>query len=203
MAKIRKPLVKFGFCRRGAAAVEFALIAPLLIAIIFGIVIYGSYLAVVHGVQQLAAEVARASIAGLSESERVSLAQTYVTANVGAYPLISPNLLTVNATLSGTNVFVVTVSYNASQMFIYSLPAFVPAPPSNISRSAAQISDRRASTSALISWTPRRTWKPGSNAIRDVPYVQARVRACRIRQTLLQLSYLSKILSNWKRQHCR
>jgi Flp pilus assembly protein TadG len=137
MAKIRKELDKFSFCRRGAAAVEFALIAPLLIAIIFGIVIYGSYLAVVHGVQQLAAEAARASIAGLSESERASLAQAYVTANVGAYPLISPNLLTVNATLSGTNVFVVTVSYNASKMFIYSLPAFVPAPPSTISRSAA------------------------------------------------------------------
>lgn len=138
MAKIRKPLDKYSFCRRGAAAVEFALIAPLLIAIIFGIVIFGSYLAVVHGVQQLAAEAARSSIAGLSESERSSLAQAYVAANVGAYPLILPSRLTVNAatSTSDTNVFVVTVNYDASQMFIYSLPAFVPAPPSNISRSA-------------------------------------------------------------------
>ena len=33
--------------------------------------------------------------------------------------------------------FVVTVNYDASNMFIYSLPSFVPAPPSTIVRTAA------------------------------------------------------------------
>jgi Flp pilus assembly protein TadG len=125
-------------CRRGASAVEFAMLLPLFLTLVFGIVVFGSYLAVVHGVQQLAAEAARSSIAGLSDSERSSIASSYVSANVGTYPLITPSKISVNAATSGSdpNVFVVTVSYNANGMFIYSLP-FVPAPSSTIVRSAA------------------------------------------------------------------
>ncbi|RTL48366.1 MAG: pilus assembly protein [Bradyrhizobiaceae bacterium] len=130
-----------GFRRNsvGASAVEFALLLPVFMAIIFGIVVFGSYLAMVHGVQQLAAEAARSSVAGLSETERSSLANGYVTSNVGSYPLIAPGRITVNAATSPTdaNVFVVTVNYDASGSFIYSLPSFVPAPPTTIVRSAA------------------------------------------------------------------
>ena len=64
-------------------------------------------------------------------------------AAVGESPITSvPTAIranvSVSAAVSGSdpNVFVVTVSYNASGMFIYSLP-FVPAPPSTIVRSAA------------------------------------------------------------------
>jgi Flp pilus assembly protein TadG len=133
-----KLLRKFRSCRRAASAVEFAFVAPLLLVMIFGIVVWGSYLAVVHAVQQLAAEAARSSIAGLSNAERAALAQAYVTANVGAYPLISPSRVTVNAAASASDAtaFVVTVSYDASKTFIYSLPSFVPAPPSTVARSA-------------------------------------------------------------------
>ena len=67
--------------QRAVAAVEFALVLPFFIALVFGIIIFGSYLAVVHGVQQLAAEAARSSVAGLTDSERASLAQSYVTAS--------------------------------------------------------------------------------------------------------------------------
>lgn len=138
---ICKPKIFRRFCvaRSGASAVEFALVLPVFLMIIFGIVMFGSYLAMVHGVQQLAAEAARSSVAGLSESERSSLANNYIAGNVGSYPLILPARLTVNAATSGSdaNVFVVTVNYDASSMFIYSLPSFVPAPPSTIVRSAA------------------------------------------------------------------
>lgn len=129
----------FPAARDGAIAVEFAIIAPLFLMIVFGIVMYGSYLAVIHGVQQLAAEAARSSIAGLNESERSSLANAYVTGNVKSYPLIDPARLTVNAATSGSdaNVFIVSVNYDASGMFIYSLPTFVPVPPSTVVRSAA------------------------------------------------------------------
>lgn len=130
---------KFLAARDGAIAVEFAMIAPVFLMILFGIIMYGSYLSVVHGVGQLAAEAARSSVAGLNESERSSLANSYITGNVNAYPLIDPAHLTVNAATSGSdaNVFVVTVNYDASGMFIYSLPTFVPAPSSTIVRSAA------------------------------------------------------------------
>ena len=131
-------MIKLLSCRRGASAVEFAMLLPLFLALVFGIVVFGSYLAVVHGLQQLAAEAARSSIAGMSSSERNSIATGYVSANIGTYPLISPNKVSVSAAVSASdpNVFVVTVSYNASDMFLYSLP-FVPTPPSTIIRSAA------------------------------------------------------------------
>ncbi|CAN5340551.1 hypothetical protein BH10PSE11_BH10PSE11_26620 [soil metagenome] len=130
---------KFLAARDGAIAVEFAMIAPVFLMIVFGIIMYGSYLSVVHGVQQLAAEAARSSVAGLNENERSTLASGYITGNVNSYPLIDPAHLTVNAatSVSDANVFVVTVNYDASGMFIYSLPTFVPAPSSTIVRSAA------------------------------------------------------------------
>ena len=131
-------MFKLFLCRRGAAAVEFAMLLPVFLVLVFGIVVFGSYLTMVHGVQQLAAEAARSSVAGITDQERSSIASSYVTANVGTYPLIVANNVSVNAATSPAdpNVFVVTVSYNASSMFIYSLP-FVPSPPSTIVRSAA------------------------------------------------------------------
>ncbi len=137
-ALIERRFRRFRACNRGTSAVEFALIAPLFLAFLFGIIVFGTYLAVVHGVQQLAAEAARTSVAGLSDTERSSLAVGYVTANASSYPLITPSRLTVNAAAASgnVNVFVVTVNYDASSLFIYSLP-FVPAPSSKIVSSAA------------------------------------------------------------------
>jgi Flp pilus assembly protein TadG len=131
-------MIKLLLCRRGASAVEFAMLLPVFLALVFGIIIFGSYLAVVHGLQQLAAEAARKSLSGLNPSERNSIATSYVSTNVGTYPLITANKVSVSAATSPSdpNVFVVTVTYNASGMFIYSLP-FVPAPSSTIVRSAA------------------------------------------------------------------
>jgi Flp pilus assembly protein TadG len=123
-------------CARGASAVEFAMLLPLFLVLVFGIVVFGSYLTMVHGVQQLAAEAARCSVAGLSEAERVSLAESYITANAGSYPLLQPAHLSVSAATSGSDVFVVTVNYDASGNFLLALP-FVPSPPTTIVRSAA------------------------------------------------------------------
>ena len=125
-------------CRRGATAVEFAMLLPVFLTLVFGIVVFGSYLTMVHGVQQLAAEAARSSVAGLSDSERNSIATSYVSANAATYPLLIAANLSVNAAPSSNdaNVYVVTVNYNAAGSFIYSLP-FVPTPSSLIVRSAA------------------------------------------------------------------
>ncbi len=131
-------MVRFFRCRRAAGAVEFALLLPMFLTLVFGIVIFGAYLTMVHGVQQLAAEAARSSVAGLTDGERNSLATSYVSANAPTYPLLIAAKLHVNAAPStdDTNVYVVTVNYDASGSFIYTLP-FVPAPSSTIVRSAA------------------------------------------------------------------
>ena len=129
-------LPRFARCARAASAVEFAMLLPLFLVLVAGIVVFGAYLTMVHGVQQLAAEAARSSVAGLSEIERASLAENYVTTNVGSYPLLQPGHLTMSAATSGGGVFVVTINYDASDSIIFTLP-FVPAPPSVIVRSAA------------------------------------------------------------------
>ncbi|WP_398481790.1 TadE/TadG family type IV pilus assembly protein [Tardiphaga sp.] len=128
----------FASCRRGSSAVEFAMLLPVFLTIVFGIVVFGSYLAVIHGVQQLAAEAARSSVAGMTEAERSSLASTYVTNNAATYPLINPTKLTTAAATSpsNANVFVVTVNYDAAGMFICTLP-FVPKPATLVTRSAS------------------------------------------------------------------
>ncbi len=123
---------------RAAAAVEFALVVPVFLTVLFGIITYGSYLAVVHGVQQLAAEAARASIAGLSDSERLTLATSNIDNNVSSYALLTPSHLTVqSASTDATGNFTVTLTYDASDMFIFTLPTFVPGLNSTITRSAA------------------------------------------------------------------
>ncbi|WP_249123064.1 MULTISPECIES: TadE/TadG family type IV pilus assembly protein [unclassified Bradyrhizobium] len=130
---------RFRACTQGVSAVEFALIAPIFLMLVFGIITYGGYLAVMYGVQQLTAAAARSSIAGLSDTERSNLATTYVNSNVNSYPLLAASNVTVNAAASpsNANVFVVTVNYNASGLFIYSLPKFVPTPPTTVVSSAA------------------------------------------------------------------
>jgi Flp pilus assembly protein TadG len=125
-------------CRKAAAAVEFALVIPVFL-MMFGIISFGAYLTVVHGVQQLAAEATRAAVAGLSDDERVTLAQNNIASNVAAYPLITSGRLTLTraATDPSSNNFSVTLRYDASNMFVFNLPSFVPAPPSMVVRSAS------------------------------------------------------------------
>lgn len=125
--------------RTAASAVEFAIVMPVFLIVLFGIIAYGSYLAMIHGLQQLTAEAARASIGGLSDSERLSLATNDIGSNVGTYALLTPDRLTVvsAATDPNTGSFTVTVKYDASDMFIFNMPQFVPAPNPVIVRSAS------------------------------------------------------------------
>jgi Flp pilus assembly protein TadG len=129
--------MRFSRDESGATAVEFAIMLPMFLALIFGIVVFGSYLTMVHGVQQLAAEAARTSVAGLSNAERNTLANSYVASSIADYPLLDPAKVDVVATPSGLdpNAYIVRVNYDASASFIFSLP-FVPPLPQSISRSA-------------------------------------------------------------------
>ena len=124
--------------KRATSAVEFAFIAPVFIVLLFGLIAFGSYLAIIHGIQQLTAEAARASIAGLNDAERLSLAQGNITANVGSYPMLSADRLAVqSAATDAAGAFKVTVQYDASDMFVFSLPHIIPMPNPVIVRTAA------------------------------------------------------------------
>jgi Flp pilus assembly protein TadG len=112
----------------GASAVEFALILPVFLLLVMGACAYALYFGAAHSLQQLAADAARASIAGLDPAERASLANGYVSDNVGAYPLLDAGAVTVETAVAGTNQFLVTVTYDASGLPIWNLGVPLPGP---------------------------------------------------------------------------
>ncbi len=122
--------------RAGTSAIEFAFVAPVFILLMLGIVCFGVLFGTYNGVEQLAAELARAAVAGLSAAERGQLAQNYVSANVGAYGFLNPSDVTVT-TSSQATTFQVTIAYDMSQSFIFKIGnTFLTVNPT-ITRSAA------------------------------------------------------------------
>ena len=82
------PLARRARDDSGAVAVEFVLIAPILLALVFGIITVGYFMGLTHSIHQLATGAARASVAGLDATERAALAQEYLDAGARRYPLL-------------------------------------------------------------------------------------------------------------------
>ena len=59
---------------RGAAIVEMALVLPLLLALLIGVLVYGQYFLLAHSVQQAANDGARAAIVGIDPADRNAVA---------------------------------------------------------------------------------------------------------------------------------
>ena len=66
---------RFLRARAGSAAVEFAIIGPMLLLSLSGIFTYGGYFLTAHTVQQITNDAARAALAGLDDEERAMLAR--------------------------------------------------------------------------------------------------------------------------------
>lgn len=122
----------------GAAAVEFALVAPFFLVFAAAILSYGQYFLAVHSTAQLAAEAARASVAGLDDAERTRIAVAHVARVAGEYPLIEPTRLRVDAAAvaSDVSLFKVQVSYDATALPIWGFQGLVPLPDRSIVRTA-------------------------------------------------------------------
>jgi len=116
--------------RRATAAVEFAFVAPVLLMLLLGIAAYGHAFGVYHGIQQIAAEAARASVAGLDDSERERLARAFVARHVGAYAFLDPAKLTVRTTATGGAApsFEVAVAYDFSDSAFNRLGSLISLP---------------------------------------------------------------------------
>lgn len=130
----RFPFPAEAHARRGVAAIEFAMVAPLLILMMLGIVVYGGWFWMAHSVQSLASEGARAAIAGLDPAERESLARGFVGGQVGDLGLRADRAsVEVESTAS---VIRVNVVYDASDHPLMALSAIIPSPPRTIRRTA-------------------------------------------------------------------
>jgi len=113
-------------CRSGSSAVEFAIIAPVLLLMLFSLIGYGIYLAAAHAVQQIAADAVRTAVAGLDASERQKLVQEYLTKSTMDYALLDKKNFTtkVQSDPSNPNQFTVSIEYDASTLPIFSLYSY-------------------------------------------------------------------------------
>lgn len=115
----------------GNAAVEFALVTPLLLMLFAGILSFGIYLGAAHTLRQIAAEAARASVAGISDTERASLAQGVVTRSLASGSMFKAGSVgvAVGTSPSDASVYTVTLTYDSSVLGLKSLGKLVPLPP--------------------------------------------------------------------------
>lgn len=122
----------------GTSAVEFAIVAPLFIFLILGMIAYGIYFGAAHSVQQIAADAARTAIAGLDEAERQTLAQRFIDSNGGGYVFIEGDKLEVEVSDNPDDAqqFMVSVEYNADNLPIWRFLTRLPLPGKTISRSS-------------------------------------------------------------------
>lgn len=101
---------------RGTSAVEFALAAPLLFAILFGIITFGVHYATRIALTYAAAEGGRAAVAGLDDAERVSLAKIAAGNALAALaPLVDAGKATVTAVTSadgGNEKIDISIAYS-------------------------------------------------------------------------------------------
>ena len=117
----------------GVAAVEFALIAPVFIALVMGTITYGSYFLSAHTIQQIANDSARASIAGMDDDERKTIVQSTVDTQIAGYPFLKGQVKGVDVTRSDATVSV-RVTYDGQEDIWTQL--LVPAPSTMIVRDA-------------------------------------------------------------------
>ncbi len=115
---------------KGAAAIEFAILTPVFLLMLTGMLAYGIYFGAAHAIQQLAADAARTAIAGVDAAEGEGLVRDYLTRNAGAYILIDPARLASEVAVPPGNPdqYVVRLTYNASDLPIWNLYPPLPLP---------------------------------------------------------------------------
>lgn len=114
----------------GMVAVEFALLAPLFLIVSLGVIVYGLYFGAWLAINQAAAEAARASIAGMSFTERSTLARTTAQTIIDGYAtLLDISKVTITpAQGPAANLFQVSVTYDLSSHDFSVIGGLIPVP---------------------------------------------------------------------------
>jgi Flp pilus assembly protein TadG len=125
---------RIGADQRGAALIEFALVLPILLLILLGILGYGGYFWRANVLQQVANDAARAAMPGLTAAERLSLAQGSASAELTQMGGIQRNRVTTTVQESGA-ILTVRLSYDGRTDPLLKL-SIVPLPSAVIQRVA-------------------------------------------------------------------
>lgn len=135
MVKVQR-LRSFRRADSGAVLVEFAIVGPILVVMLFGIVAYGGYFWLSHAVQQVANDAARAAVGGLDSAERTSLAQSSLTGSISSYAFLQAASANVTVAGDSTNLRV-SIAYDASNAPFWAMQGLLPMPNSTITRQAS------------------------------------------------------------------
>jgi Flp pilus assembly protein TadG len=113
--------------RDGTVSIEFAILVPVFLAILFGIIVFGIQYATRIALTYAASEGGRAAVAGLSDDERKLLANAAISDALTALsPLVDPAKATVSVDLSDeSSGEEVTISIAYNDVRFAALP-FVP-----------------------------------------------------------------------------
>lgn len=118
----------------GAVLVEAAVALPLLLALMLGIVGYGSWMMSAHSVQLAANEAARAALVGINQAERNAIINASVANSVLADGTVEPGHIAVQSSRDGFYLKV-TVRYDFARSGL-AMNGLVPTPAEVIERSA-------------------------------------------------------------------
>lgn len=131
-----RPLTaSFLSCRRGSAAVEFAILAPVLLALVVAGVFYSRWFSVASQTQNLASDGARAAVAGLDDTERNTIVANLMTGAVARVPLEKGSTRTWRAWRDG-DLYAVSVTTTLPD---YDLSRVIPMPDRNVTRDAVVV----------------------------------------------------------------
>lgn len=119
---------------RAAAIVEMALVLPLFLALVMGILVYGQYFMLAHSVQQAANDGGRAAIVGLDAADRRGIATRAVDRSMKNIAGFTPASRSVAVTETSDAV-TVAVAYTVPRGSLIR-SSFVPSP-GNIIRASA------------------------------------------------------------------
>lgn len=116
---------------RGVSAVEFALLAPVAIVLLVGTVAYGLLFSTHVSLQQLVAETTRATVGGLSATERDAIARQHVAHTLPRYRLLHGPSTSVSVEAHG-GATEVAIHYDASGHPAYIFEGLLPLPSKSV-----------------------------------------------------------------------
>ncbi len=113
--------------QHGTVLIEAAFALPIMVALMFGILIYGTWFMTAHSLQQAANDAARAAVAGLNTTERRTLVDQSINAARAAFPVPAAQTINVTTTES-SGYYRVTLRYDMNNA---PLLAAIPVPAAN------------------------------------------------------------------------